>query len=91
MKQKITKANGYKTLDMKVEDLRRHSKLISIKQDPFNGAVIKYFDLKETLDLDIIVEVTEMAGKVVSVRNLKDREAVLKTIPPINPPMFGGF
>lgn len=91
MKQKITKVNGGKTLEMKVQDLRRHSKLISIQEDPLNGAIIKYFDLKETLDLDIIVEVTEMAGKVVSVRNLKDREAVLKTIPPLIPPMFGGF
>lgn len=86
----IKKENGYRTPEMIYDDLRKHSKLVSIVNDPVTGWTIEYFSLAETLGItDKVGEVTFTDGKVVSVRNVP--AGVLKTVPPINVPEFGGF
>lgn len=68
------------------EECRRNGHLLSIDRDPFLQGVRKYYSLG---DDKRPMEITVVENRVVSARRVP--EAILKTLPPLNPPQFGNF
>lgn len=77
----IKKEKGCATLESKAEALRRVGHLERIIEDPITGSKIKYYSMPALHDYDLCAEVTIMAGRVVSVRNVPETALI----------QFGGF
>lgn len=85
----VKKDKGCATPEAKAEALKRHCHIISIVNDPVSGGIIKYYSLEYFDVLDKVTEVTYIGNRVVSVRNVPAN--IVRTLPPVNAPKFGGF
>jgi hypothetical protein len=85
----IKKINGRKPLDIKAKELQKCGKLVSQIKDPFDGSIKKYYSLTDLGISDQVTEVYEKDGQILSITNKSSD--ILKIIPPIDVPMFGGF
>lgn len=85
----VKKINGRKTLDMKYKELLKVGKLVSQVKDPFDGSFKKYYSLTDLGITDLVTEVYEKDGQILSITN-KSAD-ILKILPPIDVPKFGGF
>jgi len=77
----VKKEKGSASLESKAEALRKVGHLAKIIEDPITGGKVKYYTMPAMHDYNLCAEVTVMAGRVVSVRNVPETVLI----------QFGGF